>query len=67
LDIKENFFGGEQASEEEIFSLMQDFYKNDATFNIIGKNSVRVALEAGIITEDGVGEISGVPFALVLI
>ena len=38
--------------------------KEDATFNIVGKESVLTALEAGIIKEDGVMKIQDVPVAL---
>jgi len=41
--------------------------QEDATFNIIGKESVNTALETGIISKEGIKEINGVPFALVLL
>lgn len=66
LDVKEDFFKGEEASKEKIISIMEDLAKEDSTFNIIGKNSTRVAIEIGLISEEGVKEISGIPFALVL-
>ncbi len=66
LDVKEDFFRGEEKSEREIFEIMKDLEKEDATFNIIGKKAVNTALRAGIITIDGVKEVSGIPFALVL-
>jgi len=66
LDVKENFFKGEEISEEEAIDLMQDFSKEDATFNIIGEKSVNCALDAGIISKEGIKEIIGIPFSLVL-
>lgn len=66
LDVKEDFFRGEEKSEREIFEIMKDLEKEDATFNIIGKKAVNTALRAGIITGDGIKEVSGIPFALVL-
>jgi hypothetical protein len=67
LDMKENFFSGKEHSEEEIIEVMQDMIKEDATFNIVGEKSVKAGLKAGIITEEGIKEIQGVPFALVLL
>jgi len=37
------------------------------TFNIVGKESISVALKAGVINEDSIRKIQGVPFTLVLI
>ena len=66
LDVKEDFFKGEEASEEKIIEVMQDMSMEDATFNIIGENSINTALKIGLISEDGIKKISGIPFALVL-
>lgn len=67
LDAKESFFGGEETSEEDAIKIMRNFSIEDATFNIIGEKSVQTAIKAGIISEDGVGKIGGIPFALVLV
>jgi len=67
LEIKENFYKGEKKSEEELIELLIDLSKEDATFNIVGKNSVNCAVKVGIIKQDGVKTIQGVPFALVLL
>ncbi|RLG12722.1 DUF424 domain-containing protein [Candidatus Pacearchaeota archaeon] len=67
LDIKESFFKGEEKSPEEIKRIIQDMSKEDATFNIIGQESVNIALETGIISEKGIKKIQGIPFALVLL
>ena len=66
LDVKESFFNGEEKTEAETIALIEDFAKEDAIFNIIGQNSVNSALKAGIINQEGIKEISGIPFALVL-
>ena len=67
LDVKESFYKGEEKSKEEIVELMKSFSNEDATFNIVGEKSTRAALEAGVIDEESIGEINGVPFALVLV
>jgi len=67
LDVKENFYKGEEKSEDELLKIMEDMVREDATFNIVGENSIRVALEARIICEEGIKKIQGIPFALVLL
>ena len=67
LNVKENFFKGEQASEQEIIEVMEEMAREDATFNIIGKKSVNAAIKAGIVEPDAVSEIKGVPFTLILL
>ncbi len=67
LDVKENFFGGKHLPKEEISNLLQDYAKEDAKFNIVGEKSVHLALEEGLINEEGIKRIQGIPFSLVLI
>jgi len=67
LDLTGSFFRGDEFSKEETIEIMKKMSKEDATFNIVGKNSVNCALETGIIIEEGIAEIQGIPFALVLI
>jgi hypothetical protein len=67
LDVKETFYGKEKVSEDEAVKIMQKMQKEDATFNIVGKNSVNAALNAGIIEEDNIGKIHEIPFSLVLL
>ncbi|MBU2503636.1 MAG: DUF424 family protein, partial [Nanoarchaeota archaeon] len=47
--------------------IMEGMVGEDATFNIVGERSVKIALESGIITKEIVGRIQGIPFALVLL
>jgi len=62
-----DFFDGDETSEQELISLMQDMDKEDATFNIIGEKSIQAALKAGIISEQGIKKVQEIPFALVLL
>jgi len=66
INIRENFFKGEEKNKQEIIKILQDMNKEDATFNIIGKESTQCAIEAGIIDSNGILEIDNVPVALVL-
>ncbi len=66
LDVKESFYKGEEKTKEETITIMQFHSKEDATFNIAGKESIQTAIEAGIISEKAVGKIQGIPYALIL-
>jgi len=67
LDIKENFFKGKECTREEVLEIMKDMKLEDSTFNIVGEKSIKLALEAGIISKEGIRKINEIPFALVLI
>lgn len=65
LDIPERFYKDTEMNEEQVIDLFARYSREDATFNIVGPEAVRVALNAEIIAEDHVGHIQGVPFVLV--
>jgi uncharacterized protein len=67
LDLTGEFFNGEVLGSEETKRRMIDANKEDATFNIVGEKSVSIAKELGFIKEEGILEVQGVPFALVLL
>ena len=67
LDVKENFFSGEEMNEEETIKILEKMADEDATFNIIGEKSIEAALKSGIISEESVCEIQGIPFVLILL
>jgi hypothetical protein len=68
LDVKENFFKGEEeTSEEKAIQKIRQMSIEDSTFNIVGKESVNAAIKAGILSKEEIGRIKGIPFALVLV
>ena len=67
LDIKENFFKGEKVDEQKLLKVIEDFSKEDATFNIVGEKSVNTVLKAGLISKEGVKKIKNIPFSLKLL
>lgn len=67
LDLTGSFFKGEEVDKEEVIRIIKKMAMEDATFNIVGKNSVNLALKTGIIVKEGIEEIQGIPFALVLL
>lgn len=67
LDIRENFYKGQEVNKEEAVKIMIMQSKEDSTFNIVGRKSIDAAIEAGIIEEGDVDTIQGIPFALTLL
>lgn len=67
LDVKESFYKGDEVEEERAIFILKKMAIEDATFNIVGENSVKAAIQAGIIEQEAVGEVQGVKFALVLL
>ena len=64
IEVRENFFKGEEKNKAEILKILQDMNKEDATFNIVGEKSIQLALEAGVIEEHGIITIQDIPIAL---
>ena len=67
LEVTESFFKGEEKTKQEILEILKDMQKEDAIFNIVGKESIETALEAGIIEKSGITKIQDIPVALVLL
>ena len=67
LDIRENFYKGDEVTEEQAIKLLQQQKAEDSTFNIVGKESVKIAIKADIITQDSIGKIANIPYSLVLL
>jgi hypothetical protein len=64
IEVRPNFFKGDEKNTEELIEILKDMEKEDATFNIVGKESIKCALEAKIISKDGIITIDGIPIAL---
>src|SRR3989338_7568396 len=67
LDVRESFYKGQEVELDELKRIMILQIKEDCTFNIIGKESIRTAIETGIISEEQVRKVANIPFALTLI
>ena len=67
LDISGEFFNGKEMSDEEVEAEIVRCNREDATFNFVGKKSVWIAKELGIVKDEGVAMIDDIPFALVLL
>lgn len=64
IEVKPNFFQGEEKNKEELIELLREMEKEDATFNIVGKDSIEASLEARVISKDGIITIDNIPVAL---
>lgn len=67
LFVNPNFYQGEEKTKEEILEVIDMGLAEDFTFNIVGKESIELALQANAIKPEGVVTIQGIPVALVLI
>lgn len=67
LDLKESFFLGKEVDEETAEDILIKMAIEDATFYIVGEEAVKVAINAGIIEENSVKYVQGIPFVLVLL
>jgi hypothetical protein len=66
IEIGEPFFKGEEKNFQETVEFLKEMEKEDATFNIVGEESIKAALEAKIISKEGIIIIDKIPVALVL-
>jgi len=67
LDVKENFYKGEEKSPEQVKAIINSMKAEDATFNIVGEKAVAIAIEEEVISPESVGKIADIPFAMILL
>ena len=66
IDVKENFYMGEKKTGEEVRKIIEDGRIEDTTFNIVGEESVNLALELNVVNKEGIKTVQGIPVALIL-
>lgn len=66
LDVRESFYKGEKLTKSEVISIMKYEFKSDSTFNIVGKESIQTAIEAGIIGKNEFSKVKNIPFTLII-
>ncbi len=59
LDITERFYKGETKTEDEIIKILE----NASNINIVGKESISLALKLKIINKENIIKIQGIPHA----
>jgi len=67
IKITKNFFGGEEKTPEEVKKIMLDYSAEDATFNLVGKETINLALKIELVKKEGITTIQNIPLALVLL
>lgn len=67
LDLSGQFFDGDGVETEDLGILLDRLEREDATFFIVGEESVEFAKGKGIVGDEGVMFVDSVPFALVLL
>lgn len=59
LTITERFYKGEEKSKEEIKKLL----KTANNLNLVGKKTIKLAINSGIVSKENIIKIKGVPHA----
>jgi len=67
IEINPHFFKGDEKEEKEIIEILKEMESEDAAFNIVGEESIKAAIDAGIIKEEGIITIDNIPIALKLL
>ena len=65
LEVTEEFYGGEEAIEADDAAVVDGLTRADVA-NIVGREAVSVAIEAGLIDEDRVLDVDGTLHAQLL-
>jgi len=70
LDVRESFYRAPDSAPieaTELIEIIHDMSLEDATFNLVGKKAIDLAISNNLILKSSIKEIEGIPFALVLL
>ena len=67
LDLTGSFFKGEEVTKKRLNEEIKRLLAEDATFNIVGEESINFFKEKKLIKEEGIKKIEGIPLALILL
>lgn len=67
LDVKESFYKGEEKTLEEVKKIINEWSREDATFNLVGEKTTQIAIEMGIINEEEIKKIDNIPYSMVFL
>lgn len=62
LKVSEHFYKGKEKSGEEVEKIM----KEESDFNLVGEKTIKLALKVGLIDQDCIITIQGVPHAQII-
>ncbi|MEW5759585.1 MAG: DUF424 family protein [Candidatus Thermoplasmatota archaeon] len=63
IEVSENFYDGMRVDKNEFIETV----KSSTIANLVGKNVIKYALEAGIINKGDIIEIKGIPHAQIVV
>lgn len=66
IEVKEEFYKGEIVDEKKAKEILKKFSEDYASFNFVGEKTIKIAIEIGIIKEENILRIKGIPVALAL-
>lgn len=58
------FFQGEEKSATDIMLILKKQTQEDVSYNIVGKEAIAIAKKAGVIKNEHICTIQGIPYAL---
>lgn len=61
LDVSESFYKGDKVDGSRVLKVCKDA----RAMNVVGKKSVKLFLDAGMIVMENVREVKGVPFVII--
>lgn len=67
LDVKESFYNGDEIPKEQVSKIIEQMVKEDAIFNIVGEESISLALNKGLINKENIKRIQNIPFSMILL
>ena len=59
LDLTSDFYKGKELDD----TLIRDMIRNADSINLVGQNSVKMGIEEGVIEENEILQINGIPYA----
>jgi hypothetical protein len=70
LNVKKSFYQQENSKEktkDEICKIIEEGIIEDSTFNLVGEKTIKIAIEKGLIGEESIKTIQGIPYAMILL
>ena len=64
LDLREGFYKDKIVDFDEAAETIEYQANEDATFNVVGEESIKAAIKAKLISNKDVDKIAGIPFAM---
>lgn len=66
LQVTESFYKGEEMPKDDVLTLIKNEFKEGSTFNLVGKDSIKLAVKAGIIEKGSWSKVKNIPFIIII-